>query len=148
MKRFFKLYFILFFVSCSTYRPFSSYNNRNKAIKIIRNTFNLNKGNMKMLKKYDSVVFEINESIKNNVKFKTTNRRIDSFLKGSYNKEQMLLILNLDQLKNGEFDFDYSNQFKGRRLNFKSIEEYRKFNMDSLIEKQLGIKKRDSIKKN
>jgi len=34
----------------------------------------------------------------------------------------ILIALNFDQLLNcWEFDFDYSGQFKARRLNFKSI---------------------------
>lgn len=137
--------FILLLLGCSTYKPFKSYADKKKAVKLIKTTFNINKSSMNILSVYDSALYEINESISKDVKFQTTNRRIDSFLKGSYNKEQFLLILNLDQLKDGEFDFDYSDQFEGRRLNFKSIEAYKKFNMDSLIEKELGIKKRDSI---
>lgn len=144
-----KIFIIVVFicsVGCKTYSPFNTNSEKRQALKIIKDTFKLDFKNYSLIKKEDSIIFEINESLTKKVKFKTTKRRLDSFLVGRYDKKKILIALNFDQLKNGwEFDFDYSDQFEGRRLNFKSIEAYKKFNMDSLIEKELGIKKRDSI---
>jgi hypothetical protein len=140
---------ILFFsVGCKTNSLFSSNSEKRQILNKIKDTFNLDNENYSLIQKEDSIIFEINESLIKKVNYKTTKRRIDSFLIGKYDKKKILIALNFDQLKNGwEFDFDYSDQFKGRRLNFKSINEYRKFNMDSLIEKELGIKKRDTMLK-
>ncbi|OZV69378.1 hypothetical protein [Winogradskyella aurantia] len=140
------IFFII--IGCTSYKPFSNVKEKKKASKNIRNTFKLTNDEFKLIKSEDSILYEISESMTKKVKFQTTNRRIDSFINGNYSKRELIFILNVDQLKgNGEFDFDYTNQFDGRRLNFKTIEEYKKFmnKLDSSFTKKVKVKV-DSLK--
>ncbi|MBV7268990.1 hypothetical protein [Winogradskyella luteola] len=118
---------ILLMINCTVYKPFSSNKNRKESTRQIKDTFNLTSEEFKQINE-DSILFEISESLAKQVSFKTTNRRIDSFLSGNYEKKQLLIALNIDQLKlKGEFDFDYTDKFNGRRLYFNTVKEYEEF---------------------
>ena len=92
----------------------------------------------------DSILYEISQSLDKEVKYKTTNRRIDSFIEGAYTKEQLLIVLKLDQLKlGGEFDFEHDTVRAKNYPNFNSIEEAEKFL--KRIDTSLRIKSRVKI---
>jgi len=140
---------LLLIFSCRNYKPFSSIKHKKESMSQIKKTFNLKPEEFKLIKKEDSILYEISESIDKQVKLYTTNRRIDSFINGNYKREQLLLALNIDQLKlEGEFDFDYTDKFKNTPLNFKSIEELDKFmrKMDSSLMNKTEVKI-DTLKK-
>ncbi|WP_298900765.1 hypothetical protein [uncultured Psychroserpens sp.] len=130
-------------ISCTSYKPFSSIKEKKERISQIKSSFNLTPKEIKLIKHQDSILYEIAESMDKEVKFYTTNRRIDSFLSGNYLKDEMLMALNIDQLKlKGEFDFDRTNQFKDRRLNIESLEELEKYmrKIDSSLMINMKIK--------
>ena len=130
-------------ISCTSYKPFSSIKEKKERLSQIKSSFSLTPEEVKLIKHQDSILYEIAESMDKDVKFHTTNRRIDSFLSGNYLKDEMLMALNIDQLKlKGDFDFDRTNEFKGRRLNFNTIEEYEQFmrKLDSNLMMKVNVK--------
>ncbi|PSG89943.1 hypothetical protein [Aurantibacter aestuarii] len=142
----FKNVFLLlfcFFLSCKTYSPFKSYKEKKEALKLIQDEIKLANNNYKLLKKTDTILFEIANSLKVNYRKPLLERRIDSLLKNKYNKYEFIVILKLDRI-NTDFVFEFDREKKSKTyFEIKTYEEAEKFfrNIDSIISKQMGIRK-------
>ena len=108
----------------------------------------VNKDVFEHLKKNDTILYELIESIK--VK-KTSNieRRIDSFILKSYTSKELILALRIDRLlESGNFEFDRNGRFENpleiNTLN--GLNNYLKSIQLDVVGNPINFKKNDTIK--
>ena len=146
-----KSYFLLFFfcmISCKSFQPFNSKKNKSEALNEIIKKYLLTNKEKQMLKNQDSVLFLLSSYKKDVVSKKLTQRRLDSFFKGNYNRKELWLFLALDRdfPNKKPFERDY-NATINKPLQISSYKEMvnKIKSMDSLLAKKLNIKHKDSL---
>lgn len=152
-KNFFIYLLIISLLGCKVnYAPAPYKNNKEKkeAHKKISKYLNLSKDKFQKLKPHDSITFEILSSVNSKVDSKLINKRIDSFVNGSYSKKEVIYALHFERVMPGfGFEYDRTDKSKRYRENFKvnSTEEV-KLLWDELISKlNKNLKeKNDSIR--
>ena len=136
---------ICFFIvlACGSYEPFSSLEEKKETLQFIKSELKLSNTKYNSIKKEDSILYEINQSIEEKVKYSLINRRIDSFIAKSYNKGELKMMLQLDRVSDhgAAFEFDRDNSMKGY-YKVETIEELKKLmeSVDDSITKSFNLK--------
>jgi len=148
MKIKYLLLLIIIVVSCKPYEPFSSRKEKRKGLKLIEKTLKLSDREITKLSGQDSILYSIVLSTKTlKLSKDKVKMRLDSFFKGSYDRKQLAIMLELDRNFPGtNFHFEKGN---GEKIpEFKNVKELKKFmaKIDSTFQKEIIIKV-DSIKK-
>lgn len=88
MKIRFKLvYLFLMVISCKSSSPFSTKTGKIETLKIIDNKFTLSDNFYEVIKNEDSLIYEVGLSLREKIDPILINRRLDSFMLGSYTKK-------------------------------------------------------------
>lgn len=147
-----QIFIVLFsFISCKTHLPFASNKEKKINVKLIKDYIFLTKNEFYSIKKEDSLLYKISESVKKRVNPKLIERRLDSFLLKKYNKDELFLLLMLDkEFLNEKIPFELglpTNVKKGYKINnIKELKEFMK-NIDRDLNKQsVKTKKMDTVK--
>lgn len=143
---------ILLIVACKSYEPFSSAKEKRQRVKTIKNVFQLTNTEFDKIKKEDSILFLVSNSLKKEIKLSLTERRLDSFFTNRYDVEETKIMLKLDfNFPNLKSPFELDRNNKGKRLEINSMKDLKKFmngGRDKKIDSLFGFKqkKNDSIK--
>ncbi len=133
---------IFFVFACKSHAPFTNGKEKKESIALIKNKINLTNDEFYLLKKEDSILFEISKSIKKNIRISLIKRRIDSFKFNSYTKNEFLQMLKVDRIGNGwEFELDRDGKLRNyhKMENYKEAEGFLK-KVDSAFSKDNKVK--------
>lgn len=133
---------ILFIFACKSHAPFTSLKEKKESIALIKNKINLTNEEFFLLKKEDSILFEISKSIEKNIRISLIKRRIDSFNLNSYTKNEFLQMLKVDRIGNGwEIELDRDGKLRNyhKMENYKEAEGFLK-KVDSAFSKDNKVK--------
>lgn len=134
-------------MSCQSYKPFTNKKEKRQGIKLVKKSLKLSNEDIIKLSGKDSLLYNVVLSAKTKKASKSRMRkRIDSFFKGAYTREQLAIMLELDR-NFPDFDFNLKKDNGQKNREFKTLKELRKAlsSIDSVVEKKV-ILKRDSIR--
>lgn len=143
------LLILISFIACKSYLPFSNKEEKKEKVSLIKKKLNLKNSQYVKIKKHDSVLFSISNSLEKDIKLSLISRRLDSFLVENYTKKELLFILDIDrQFPDLDPPMEFDRRKNVKQKNFKNMKDFKKFvnNIDGEIEKALGMKKKDSAK--
>ncbi|WP_369994763.1 hypothetical protein [Winogradskyella sp.] len=142
-KNFSVLFLIsLIFLGCKSYLPFKKVKDKKETALRVKNELKLVDDEYKVLKRHDSLLYEISNSLNASVSHSLVERRIDSFLSGNYSKLELMLVLKIDRISNDwQFEFDRNEESK-TFVNLKNIKDLEIFlkKVEESLSKQNKVK--------
>lgn len=151
MKHFFLLICLLQ-ISCRLYEPLQKRNVKRNNSKLIRTTLDLSKDEYNRIKRKDTLIYELSLSIKEEVKSKSIERRLDSLFLGNYSCKMTIIALQMERLlkkRGGTFEFTHDTINTKGWPEFNDAEKLgRHLNLvDSSFKKKFKVKTIDKSKK-
>lgn len=135
--RFCFLISFLLISSCKVSNQLLNNKERKVVFSFIKNNINLSKKERNYIKKDDSLLYELNKSIKGNVVEKLLNKRLDSFFSKQYTKKELYVSLEVDRgFPNGEYIFELDRNRKAKKYKNVNSGEEAKLYIES-IEKDM-----------